>query len=80
MHLPVRTPASPPRAPPDAPILPRNHPRWPPGTPGAPQVRDVRFLDTDVVYWQTATQHYMVNGTSVPAPRASDVRALDGVR
>jgi hypothetical protein len=45
------------------------------------RVRQVRFLDAEVAYWQTAAAHYMVNGTlGAPPPRATAARALDGTR
>jgi len=40
----------------------------------------VRFLDPEVAYWQTATQHYMVNGSGTNVPSAVNVHALDGTR
>jgi hypothetical protein len=43
-------------------------------------VRQVRFLDADVAYWQAATQHYMVSGSSTAPPKASKVYALEGTR
>lgn len=45
-----------------------------------PACLQVRFLDPEVAYWQTATQHYMVNGSSSHAPSAVNVHALDGTR
>ena len=44
------------------------------------KVKQVRFLDSEVAYWQTATQHYMVNGSSTNPPSAVNVHALDGTR
>jgi len=45
------------------------------------KVRQVRFLDSEVAYYQTATAHLMVNGSlGAPLPRASDAHALDGTR
>eukprot|EP00878_Enallax_costatus_P029671 GHUV01032212.1.p1 GENE.GHUV01032212.1~~GHUV01032212.1.p1 ORF type:complete len:886 (+),score=247.65 GHUV01032212.1:482-3139(+) len=44
------------------------------------KVKQVRFLDSEVAYWQTATQHYMVNGSSTNPPKAANVHALDGTR
>jgi hypothetical protein len=44
------------------------------------KIRQVRFLDAEVAYWQTAGQHYMVNGTTTEAPTASTMHALDGTR
>jgi len=43
-------------------------------------IKQVRFLDPEVAYWQTATQHYMVNGTATNPPSAANVHALDGTR
>jgi hypothetical protein len=45
------------------------------------KVRQVRFLDAEVAYWQTAAGHLMVNGSlGAPLPRAADAHALDGTR
>jgi hypothetical protein len=44
------------------------------------KVRQVLFLDPEVAYWQTATQHAMVNGNSTNTPSAVNVHALDGTR
>jgi hypothetical protein len=44
------------------------------------KVRQVSFLDPEVAYWQTATQHAMVNGNSTNTPDAANVHALDGTR
>jgi hypothetical protein len=44
------------------------------------KVKQVRFLDSEVAYWQTATAHATVNGSSTPTPSAADVHALDGTR
>lgn len=44
------------------------------------KVKQVKFLDPEVAYWQTATQHYMVNGSGTNPPRAENVHALDGTR
>eukprot|EP00879_Flechtneria_rotunda_P011556 GHRR01012070.1.p1 GENE.GHRR01012070.1~~GHRR01012070.1.p1 ORF type:complete len:387 (+),score=140.43 GHRR01012070.1:185-1345(+) len=44
------------------------------------KVRQVSFLDLEVAYWQTAIQHYMVNGSSINPPSAVKVHALDGTR
>lgn len=44
------------------------------------KVRQVAFLDPEVAYWQTATQHAMVNGNSTNRPDAVNVHALDGTR
>ena len=44
------------------------------------KVRQVAFLDPEVAYWQTATQHAMVNGNSTNTPDAVNVHALDGTR
>jgi hypothetical protein len=44
------------------------------------KVRQVRFLDADVAYWQAATQHYIVSGSSTAPPKASKVYALEGTR
>jgi hypothetical protein len=44
------------------------------------KVRQVSFLDPEVAYWQTATQHAMVNGNSTNTPSAVNVHALDGTR
>lgn len=44
------------------------------------KVKQVAFLDPEVAYWQTATQHYMVNGNSINPPNATNVHALDGTR
>lgn len=44
-------------------------------------VRDVHFLDLDVAQAQLTTQHYLVNGTGSPPPRAVEaVTALQGCR
>lgn len=48
--------------------------------PGVCVVPQVRFLDSEVAYWQTVTQHYMVNGSSTNPPSAANVHALDGTR
>lgn len=40
----------------------------------------MRFLDPEVAYWQTASQHQMVNGSSSNPPSAANVHALDGTR
>ncbi len=44
------------------------------------KVRQVAFLDNEVAYWQVASQQLMVNGSASPAPRATNVHALDGTR
>jgi hypothetical protein len=45
------------------------------------KVRQVRFLDSEVAHWQTASAQLMVNGTlGAPLPRASDAAALHGTR
>ncbi|KAF6235943.1 hypothetical protein COO60DRAFT_484505 [Scenedesmus sp. NREL 46B-D3] len=44
------------------------------------KVRQVSFLDPEVAYWQTATQHAMVSGNCTNTPSAVNVHALDGTR
>lgn len=44
------------------------------------KVKQVRFLDSEVAYWQTAVQQSMVNGSSTNPPTAVNVHALDGTR
>jgi hypothetical protein len=45
------------------------------------KVRQVRFLDSEVAHWQTASAQLMVNGTlGAPLPRAAGAAALHGTR
>lgn len=43
-------------------------------------VRQIKFIDGDVAYWQNVRQHYMVHGTSTKAPKPSAARPLEGQR
>ena len=45
------------------------------------KVRQVRFLDAEVAYWQCATAQLMVSGPgAAPLPRSAGAHALDGTR
>jgi hypothetical protein len=43
-------------------------------------VRHVRFLDSEVAYWNLATQHIVVEGVTSNPPKANHIRALEGLR